>query len=85
MSASEPVSAARRQALERPSGLRGRIPKQTRLGGMLRLDRMVNQRSIRDVAKEIGIGHATLLRIEIGQGMDAATLLKVWTWLLGAK
>lgn len=56
--------------------------RQTRLGAMLKLWRTVHDRTLRDVATEIGIGHATLMRIEHGEAFDAATLLKLWTWLL---
>jgi cytoskeletal protein RodZ len=49
---------------------------------MFRLYRMVRGLSLRDVAPQIGIGHATLMRIETGQAFDAETLLKVWTWML---
>jgi hypothetical protein len=68
----------------RGSSLRERIPRQTRLGEMLRLYRTIRHQSLREVAPEIGISVPTLLRIETGQpGLDAATLLKLWTWLLG--
>lgn len=67
----------------RPSTLRGRIRRHTRLGEMLRLYRTVGNRSLRDLAPQIGIGHATLMRIETGEAFDAATLLKLWTWMLG--
>lgn len=66
----------------RPSTLRGRIGRATRLGEMLRLYRTVRGESLRDLAPQIGIGHATLMRIETGQAMDADTLLKLWAWLL---
>ncbi len=66
---------------KRGTTLRARI-QPTRLGAMLRLARMVKQQSLRDVAAEIGIGHATLMRIEAGQSFDADTLLKLWHWLL---
>lgn len=69
---------------KRPSTLRGRIARPTRFGEMLRLYRTVRQLSLRDVAPAIGIGHATLMRIETGEAFDADTLLKLWTWLLGA-
>lgn len=58
--------------------------KPTRLGNMLRLWRTVNNWTLRDVAPGIGIGHATLMRIEAGEAFDAATMLKLWTWLLTA-
>ncbi len=67
----------------RAGTLRGRIKRQPRLGEMLRLYRTVRNRSLRDVAPDIGISPATLMRIETGQAFDADTLLKLWTWLLG--
>lgn len=67
---------------KRPSTLRARIPRQTRLGEMFRLYRTVRALSLRDIAPEIGISHATLMRIETGQAFDADTLLKLWNWLL---
>lgn len=66
------MSGIRRASTKRP----------TRLGKMFRLYRTVRGFSLRDVAPEIGIGHATLMRIETGQAFDAETLLKLWTWLL---
>ncbi len=59
--------------------------RQTRLGEMLRLYRTVRGRSLREIAPDIGIGHATLMRIETGQAIDADTLLKLWAWLLQAE
>ncbi len=56
--------------------------RKTRLGEMLRLYRTVRGWSLREVAPQIGIGHATLMRIEAGYALDADTLLKLWTWLL---
>ncbi len=55
----------------------------TRLGDHMRLHRTVNQRGLREVASEIGIGHATLMRIEHGEAFDVATWLKVQAWLFG--
>ncbi len=66
---------------QRPTTLRARIKHQTRLGEMLRLYRTVRQLSLREIAPDIGISAATLMRIEAGQAYDAATLLKLWTWL----
>jgi transcriptional regulator with XRE-family HTH domain len=68
--------------LSRPSTLRARIKRQTRLGEMFRLYRTVRGLSLRDIAPKIGIGHATLMRIETGQAFDADTLLKLWAWML---
>ena len=58
--------------------------RRSRLGEMLRLYRTVRGESLRDVAPTIGLSSATLMRIETGQAMDADTLLKLWTWLLGS-
>lgn len=66
----------------RPSTLRARIKRQTRFGEMLRLYRTVNGLSLREIAPQIGISHATLMRIETGQAFDAETLLKLWAWML---
>ncbi len=61
------------------------MKRQTRLGEMLRLYRAVKGASLRDIAPAIGIGHATLMRIETGQAIDADTLLKVWAWMLASE
>lgn len=66
---------------KRPSTLRGRIPRPTRLGEMLRLYRTVNSRTLREVAVQIGLSHGTLWRIETGQEMEATALLRLWQWL----
>lgn len=60
--------------------MRGRI-RPTRLGEMLRLYRTVRGHSLRDLAPQLGISSATLMRIESGQAFDADTLLKMWAWL----
>lgn len=62
--------------------MRQAMRQSTRLGEMLRLYRTVRGFSLRDIAPEIGIGHATLMRIEAGQSFDVPTLLKLWAWLL---
>lgn len=69
---------------DRPTTLDTRITHRTRLGEMLRLYRMVRGLTLRGVAPDIGIAHATLMRIEKGQAFDADTLLKLWAWLLMA-
>jgi transcriptional regulator with XRE-family HTH domain len=71
--------------MKRPSSLRGRIHRQTRLGEMLRLYRTVRHLTLRRMAPDIGIGYATLARIEMGEAFDAETLLKLWTWLLATE
>lgn len=50
---------------------------------MLRLYRTVSERTLRDLAPEIGIGHATLMRIEAGEAFDVPTFLKLWAWMQG--
>ncbi len=63
---------------------RRRIATVTRsnLGGMLLLWRTARRLSLRELAPIIGIGHATLLRIEQGKATDVETFLKLWIWLL---
>jgi transcriptional regulator with XRE-family HTH domain len=55
-----------------------------RLGQVIRAYRMHRELSLRDVAKEIGLGAATLMRFELGQEIDAKTFLKILTWLTTA-
>jgi transcriptional regulator with XRE-family HTH domain len=57
----------------------------TRLGAMLRLYRAARGIDIREAAKTLGVSAATLSRIERGQTFDAATLLRLWSWLLAAE
>lgn len=58
------------------------LKQTTRLGAMLSLWRAVHKRTLRDLATEMGIGHATLMRIEQGREMDLATWRRIETWLL---
>jgi transcriptional regulator with XRE-family HTH domain len=37
---------------------------------------------IREVAREMGVSHGTLSRIERGEAMDGVTLAKVLGWLM---
>ena len=53
----------------------------TPLGEMLLLYRTVHRQTLRDLAPEIGIGHATLMRIETGKQCDVPTFLKLIAWL----
>ena len=41
----------------------------------------MNRLTLRDGAKAIGIGYATLSRIERGMDMDGRTLARVFAWL----
>ena len=54
-----------------------------RLGVVLRKYRAMQEITVRDLAQEIGIGFATLSRIENGLDCDSATLMKIFNWLTG--
>ncbi len=54
----------------------------THLGAMLTLYRASRDWTVRDLAPVMGLSIATLSRIERGHAMDAATVLKVWQWLI---
>ena len=53
-----------------------------RLSSVLKKYRAMSEKSVRDMAQEIGISFATLSRIERGEGMDGTTLSKILTWLM---
>jgi len=53
-----------------------------RLGLVLRKWRYAHEMPLRDLAKQMHISAATLLRIEQGQGCDATTLMKILNWLV---
>ena len=53
-----------------------------RLGDVLRKWRRASDITVRDAAKEIGIGFSTLCRIENGETMDGATLAAILAWLM---
>ena len=52
-----------------------------KLGTVIRKYRVNSELSLRDVGKEIGIGPATLMRLEQGRDPDGQTLAKVLAWL----
>ena len=52
-----------------------------RLGEILRKWRIVQERTVRDLAGEIGISPSTLSRIERGEVMDAMTFMQLLGWL----
>jgi transcriptional regulator with XRE-family HTH domain len=54
-----------------------------RLGPVLRKWRTMEERTLRDVAKEVGTSAATLLRIEQGKPCDSGTMATVLLWLIG--
>lgn len=60
-------------------------PPQRRIGRLLVLYRSMRQIGIRTMAKETGISHATLSRIERGHAMDAETMIRLWSWLLDSE
>lgn len=52
-----------------------------KLGVVIRRYRVTNELTLREVGKEIGIGAATLMRLEQGRDPDGQTLAKVLQWL----
>ncbi len=57
-------------------------PKQMMLGILLRAWREKHRMGVRGAAKQIGISHATLSRIENGKATDGQTLWRVLNWLI---
>lgn len=53
----------------------------TKLGKCLALYRVSIGYSLRDMADEMDISHATLKRIEDGNAPRADTLISLWIWL----
>ncbi len=53
-----------------------------RLGTLIRKWRAVEEKNLRDVAKDVGIGVSTLSRIENGEQCDSGTLTKLLAWVL---
>ena len=53
-----------------------------KLGYVLNRYRVINELSLRTLGAEIGIGAATLMRLEQGHVPDGVTLAKVLAWLL---
>jgi transcriptional regulator with XRE-family HTH domain len=53
-----------------------------KLGYVLNRYRVISELSLRDLGAEIGIGAATLMRLEQGRVPDGETLAKILTWLL---
>lgn len=56
-----------------------------KLGTVIRKYRVTNELTLREVGQEIGIGAATLMRLEQGRDPDGATLAKVLHWLLSSE
>lgn len=65
-----------------------RFPKESagmRIGTVIKQYRIADDLTLRDVGRDIGIGAATLMRLEQGRDPDGATLTKVLMWLLRAE
>jgi transcriptional regulator with XRE-family HTH domain len=54
-----------------------------RLGNVLRKWRTMEEKSVREVAKEIGTSSATYQRIESGKPCDSGTMASILLWLIG--
>jgi len=52
-----------------------------KLGNVLHKYRLLAELTLRELGKEIGIGAATLMRLEQGHSPDGETLAKVIHWL----
>lgn len=55
------------------------------VGTMIRCWRRIEDVGIREAAKQIGVSHGTLSRIERGEQMDAYTMMKLLRWLFDEK
>lgn len=53
-----------------------------KLGEVIRRWRRNSDIGLREAAREIGVSHGTLSRIERGEEMNAQTLAKILMWLL---
>jgi transcriptional regulator with XRE-family HTH domain len=56
-----------------------------RVGEVIRKWRTMSEKGVREIAKEIGVSHGTLARIERGEPCDGVTLVKIMAWLFGEK
>ncbi len=54
-----------------------------KLGPVLRKYRLHAEKSLRELAAEIGVSSSTLSRVERGEEMDGETLAKIINWLTG--
>lgn len=52
-----------------------------KLGKVIRKYRVTSELSLREVGQEIGIGAATLMRLEQGREPDGKTIAKILAWL----
>jgi transcriptional regulator with XRE-family HTH domain len=56
-----------------------------KLGEVIRRWRKMSDIGIREAAREIGVSHGTLSRIERGEAMEGTTLAKVLGWLMSVE
>jgi DNA-binding XRE family transcriptional regulator len=54
----------------------------TNLGRVIFMCRSILGLSVREMAEEIGLSHATVSRIENGHQVDAETLMKIMNWFV---
>lgn len=52
-----------------------------KIGEVIRCYRRIKDVGIRETAREVGVSHGTLSRIERGDQMDAYTMMKLMRWL----
>lgn len=52
-----------------------------KIGEVIRCYRRIQDVGVRETAREIGVSHGTLSRIERGDTMEAATMMKILRWL----
>ena len=52
-----------------------------KIGKVIKAYRIHRELGLRPLAKEIGISHATLSRIERNEKVDGTTMVKLWVWL----
>jgi len=55
-----------------------------RIGPLLKSWRQKHDVGVRELGREIGISHGTVSRIERGEQIDAATMMKLLNWMFGA-
>lgn len=52
----------------------------TNLGMMFRIYRIIDEITLRELASDVGISAASLMRMEHGYGMNAETLMHLLAW-----
>jgi hypothetical protein len=54
------------------------------VGELIRIHRNLHRYGLRGMAKQIGISHSTLGRVEEGKSVDGQTIIKRFHWLFGS-